>query len=79
MDDEKMEPAYKISKIIDAINSGRTVFFTTHTKTIKVNKKTLDKFTKLGYNLFKADSKSIYMMSGTKYICIDYCKITFSN
>ncbi len=71
-----MKPSDKINKIIELINSGRTVYFSTHTKTTKVNKKTLTKFSSLGYNLFKSDSKSIYMMNGSRYVCMDYCKIT---
>jgi len=71
-----MTPSEKLSGIMDALESGRTVFISTHTHTTKVNLKALNKWRKAGYELFKASSKSLYMASGRKFVCIDYCRIT---
>ena len=67
----------KIEKIIELIESGKTVSFTTYLKTMPVNLRTLNNFRNAGYELFKSKGNSIYMMKGKKYDCIDGCKITY--
>ena len=71
-----MESKEKLSKIIEALESGKTLFFSTCLKHIKVTPKTYKKWQKSGYELFKADSKSVYIAEGKKFSCIDGCKIT---
>ena len=71
-----MNAAAKIEKIIETIESGKTVYFTTAMRSYPVNLKTLNKFRKAGYDLFKASGDNIMMMNGKGYICMDYCKIT---
>lgn len=72
-----MKPKEKINKIVDLINEGKTVYFSTALKSIEVNKKVIDKFNKAGYDLFKSDGKSMYIRQGKSFVCIDYCKITY--
>lgn len=74
-----MTPQAKIAKIIETIESGKTVYISTALRVTPVTSKTLAKFRAAGYELFNADSKSTYMLSGKKYVCIDYCRITFSD
>jgi len=67
----------KINKIIEIIESGRNVYFTTYiNKTTVVSKRTLNRFRKAGHELFKAQGNSIMMLNGKKYICMNGCKIT---
>jgi hypothetical protein len=68
----------KIEKIIGAINAGHTVYFSNHLKTWKMDSKILKRFENAGYDLFKTDKDNhILMLSGKKYVIMDYCKITF--
>ena len=67
----------KIAKIVETIESGYTVSFTTRLRSYPVNLRTLDKFRKAGYELFKARGNSIYMLNGKRYICMDGCNVTF--
>ena len=73
-----MTPADKIKKIVEAIEVGRTVYFSTPLRSYAVNLKTFNKFKKAGYDLFKADGDSLMMMSGKNYLCVDGCKIEVS-
>lgn len=66
----------KINKIIETIESGNTVYITTMTRSTKITPATLRRWNKNGHTLFKGDSKSMYMASGNKFVCIDYCTIT---
>jgi DNA-binding MurR/RpiR family transcriptional regulator len=71
-----MNAEAKIAKIIETIEAGKTVYFTTSMRSYAVTMKTLTKFRKLGYDLFKAQGNSMMMMVGKSYLCIDYCQIT---
>jgi hypothetical protein len=73
-----MNTEAKIAKIIETIESGKTVYFATPLRAYAVNLKTLNKFRKAGHDLFKASGTSIMMMSGKSYLCVDGCKITFA-
>ena len=73
-----MKTEQKIHKILEIINSGHIVYFTTSLKSYAVNKKTLDKFSDLGYDLFKAQGNHIMMRSGKHWISMIGCKITYS-
>ena len=66
----------KINKMIEVIEAGRTVYVTTCTRSTKITKATLARWTKNGHTLLKASGDSMYMASGSKFVCIDYCKIT---
>jgi len=74
----EMKVSDKIKKIESLIESGHTVTFATAYRVCPVNLKTLNKFRKAGCNLFKADGKSLLMLFGKKYLCVDGCKITYS-
>ena len=73
-----MNAAEKIQKLISLIEGGKTVTFSTATRHTQVNLKALNKFRAAGYDLFKSDAKSMYMMQGKNHVCIDYCKITYA-
>jgi len=75
---DKMTVAKKIEKIVELIEAGSTVTFSTYLRSYPINLKTLNKFRKAGYDLFKADGKSLMMLSGKKYLCVDGCKITYT-
>jgi len=66
----------KITKIIETIESGRTVYFSTMLRHTPVNLRTLNKFRNAGYELFKANGDSIMMRNGKRWECVDGCKIT---
>jgi len=68
----------KIDSMLAAIESGSVVYISTHTRSTKINKAALDRWTKAGLELLKASGESMYMASGRKFVCIDYCKITIS-
>ena len=66
----------KVQKILDTIRGGRTVYFTTALKSIKVTPATLKRWDQNGHTMFKASGNSMMMASGNKFVCIDGCKIT---
>jgi hypothetical protein len=72
----KMSAAEKIQKIIDTIESGKTVYVCTAYRHTKITPKTLNNWKKSGFELLKASGKNMLMAQGKKYVCIDYCKIT---
>ena len=71
-----MEAIDKVNKILEVIESGKTVFITTATRSTKITPKTLKTWQKAGNTLLKAAGNSMYMASGNKFVCIDYCRIT---
>jgi hypothetical protein len=74
-----MNAAEKIGKIVETIKSGHTVYVTTATRSTKITPNTLKKWDEAGHELFRASGDSMYMASGNKFVCIDYCKITFAS
>lgn len=66
----------KLEWIIEKLNTGFTVYVSTYLKSWEITKKTYDKFESLNFPLFKVNKDSIFMASGKKYVCIDYCKIS---
>jgi predicted secreted protein len=71
-----MSAADKISKILELINAGRTVYVSTMTRCTKLDKRALDRFAKGGHTMLKAVGNSMYMAAGSKFVCIDLCKFT---
>ena len=67
----------KINKIIEVINLGHTVYFSTPLRVYPVNKKTLGKFEKSGHDLFEGRGDHIYMRNGNEMLCMTGCKITY--
>ena len=65
----------KLDWITEQVNAGRTVVIGTHYKAWEINKRTFDRFDKAGSQLFKTDTKSLYMARGKNWDCIDYCSI----
>ena len=65
-----------LKHILDSIKDGKTAYIATRLKTVKVDKKTLNKWDNSGYPLFKEANRSLFIARGRNYDCIDYCKIT---
>ena len=66
----------KITKILQQLKDGKILYFSTSLRVIKVKQKDVDKFEAIGRALFKASNNSMFISSGKKYVCIDYCQIT---
>lgn len=74
-----MNAEQRIAKIIETIESGKTVYVYTSLRVVKVTPKTFKKFADSGRPLFKAAKDSMWMSFGNRYDCIDFCKFTVSN
>lgn len=68
-----MNAEQRIQKLLDLINSGKTVLIGTALRVTKINKKTLTKWEKSGHTLLKSEKDSMFMAQGNKFVCIDYC------
>ncbi len=66
-----MTGAEKITKIMEIINSGKTVQFRSGLSCINVDSKTVARFQKAGADLFRADGNSLYIASGRRWNCLD--------
>lgn len=66
----------KLSKILETLKAGRTVYISTALRHIKVTARDVAKFDAIGRPLFKADATSLYISAGKRYDCIDFCRIT---
>jgi hypothetical protein len=73
-----MNAADKLAQIVEALKSGRTIYVRTMTRATKVQPKHLAQFDAIGRPLFKVAGNSLFMSSGKRYDCIDYCGITFA-
>lgn len=69
-----------VSKFLDQalldVASGKTLYIQTCSKTWKVTKRTLENFNKAGIALFRCHNDDVWMLSGKKYLCINYAKLT---
>lgn len=71
-----MNASQKIEKILETIRSGKTVYVRTTMHNIRLDRRALNRFEKGGHTLLKAIDDSMYMASGSKFVCIDYCQFT---
>jgi len=71
-----MAPQDKVNKLIELLQSGKTIHIHTCTRVTEITPKTYKRWAKNGHVLFKADDKSVYMANGNKFVCIDYNPIT---
>jgi len=71
-----MNAQEKVDKIIETLREGKTIYISTALRSYKITKKTLASWDKAGLQLFKAEGNSMYMASGKKFLCIDYCQFT---
>lgn len=69
-------PAELLAWMNDSLASGQTVYVSTALRTTKVTPKLAQRFAAAGYPVFRASEKSLYMVAGRRYDCIDYCRIT---
>tara|TARA_Y100000815_G_scaffold232876_2_gene223915 strand:+ start:134719 stop:134970 length:252 start_codon:yes stop_codon:yes gene_type:complete len=66
-----MTGAEKIKKIMEIINSGKTVQFRSGLSCINVDAKAVSRFEKAGAEMFKASGNSIYIASGRNWKCLN--------
>ena len=71
-----MKATDRLEKINNAIEAGYTVRISTMTNYSDVNQKVVNRFRKAGYEVFKVAQDSLYMRSGKRWDCIDYCSFT---
>ena len=62
--------------IIETLESGKTVMFTTYGRAIKVTPRNYKAWVKRGDQMFKATEESLYIRSGKGWDCANGCKIT---
>ena len=74
--ENEMTAQEKMAKILEVLQSGKTVYIQTALRVTKVSAKDAEKFAAINRPLFKADTKSLYISAGNRYDCIDFCKIT---
>lgn len=70
-----MNAQEKIEKLISYIKEGRTVRVSTPLRVTDIEAKHLAQWEKAGRPLLRAGKNSMYMASGKKYVCIDFCRI----
>ena len=70
-----MNAADKLNKITEVLNAGRTVYIRTALRNIKVTAKNVRDFAAINRPLFKVSGDSLYISSGKRYDCIDFCRV----
>jgi len=70
-----MNATEKLSKMLNVIDNGMTLYITNYLHCWKINKKTVANFSKKGYDVLKVKNDEIYMLSGKNYVCITGCLI----
>lgn len=70
-----MTASEKLTLIEEALAKGQTVFLCTMTQATKLTQKNAAKFASLGHPIVKVAGNSLYVASGRKYLCADYCGI----
>lgn len=72
--------AAKLDAINAALDAGRTVYLCTHTRATEITAKVRDRFDKAGHPVLKVGADgSLYLASGRKYVCADFCAIRVSS
>lgn len=70
-----MTAADNLAGITSALALGHTVHIVTETRSTVITPATARKWAAKGLTLFKATPSGLWMASGRKFVCIDYCKI----
>lgn len=71
-----MSAAVKLASIEAALRAGRTVYLQTSARTVKIALKHWLQWEAAGRPLLKVVGTSLYLASGKRYVCADYCAIT---
>ena len=66
----------KMAKILEVLAAGRVVYISTALRSIKVTNKSVKDFEAINRPLFKVSGESLFISSGKRYDCIDFCRIT---
>jgi hypothetical protein len=66
----------KLTKILETIDAGKTIYVRTALRATKVTAKNVREFDAINRPLFKVSGNSLFMSFGKRYDCIDYCSIT---
>ena len=70
-----MTATEKLDAISKALEAGRTIYVRTHTHSTKVTPRTAARFAATGRPVFKATGNDLWMTSGRKYVCINWCRV----
>ena len=70
-----MSAQSRYDKIHSLLAEGATIMLCTPLKCTEVTSKTAKRFDDNGTPLFKVTGKSLYMLEGRNYVCIDYVTI----
>jgi hypothetical protein len=73
-----MTATEKMQKLLEGLAAGKTVYIANTLRTIKVTQRDVAKFAAINRPLFKADARSLYISTGKRYDCIDYCQVTMA-
>lgn len=65
----------KLDWINARLDEGRTVYLSTAYVRRQVTKRTREMWAKRGIELLQVAGNSLYIARGSKYDCVDYCKL----
>lgn len=66
----------KVEKIEAELDRGNVIYVSNYQRIWKITPKIHKKFKEQGHPVFKGVGNSVYMISGSKYLCCDGCKFT---
>lgn len=69
----------KLMAIGGTLLSGRTVIVSTHTHATQITPATAKRWADNGHALFRIRGESLYMASGKRWVCVDWCRFTSSD
>lgn len=66
----------KVARLLQILADGKTIYITSYGgHTTAIMQKHVLKFREMGREILKAKGESLFLSSGNRYDCIDYCKI----
>lgn len=70
---------FKIDDLLAQIKSGKTLYICTALTATKIDQRIVEKFEKAGRQVLKASGGSMWLSSGRKYVCIDFCGFRYAS
>lgn len=70
-----MTPAQKLTKIVEAIESGKTIIFANYLTHTKVTPKTYRRFLAAGMDMFLATEDHLLVNMGKRFESVNGCKV----
>lgn len=71
-----MNAIQKLVQITRELTNGNAIYVTTMTRSMVVTPKQFFRCKAKGVDVFKVKGASLYLMTGKRYDCIDFCRIT---